>query len=184
MSKSLLLAAPLAALLIAPGPAAAQAEKSPTPPPAAQPGQIPQQQPRPPAQMVNIRLDLTISVTEPKGTAPAWSKAIFLHVVDRGAGRIRTGRTASAASANFSDPTTPVLNVDATPEILRDGRIRVSMTFEFRPARGPSDPLEPIHINERVAAILEDGKPLIVSQTVDPSSDRLIRVDLKATTLK
>jgi hypothetical protein len=35
-----------------------------------------------------------------------------------------------------------------------------------------------------VSAVLEDGKPLVVSQTADPASDRQVKVELKATILK
>jgi hypothetical protein len=31
-----------------------------------------------------------------------------------------------------------------------------------------------------VTALLEDGKPLIVSQSADPSGDRKVRLELKA----
>jgi hypothetical protein len=35
-----------------------------------------------------------------------------------------------------------------------------------------------------VAALLDDGKPLVVSQSADPSSDRKVRVELKATIVR
>ena len=37
---------------------------------------------------------------------------------------------------------------------------------------------------KRVSAILEDGKPTVVSQTADPASDRVVKVELKATIVK
>ena len=39
-------------------------------------------------------------------------------------------------------------------------------------------------ISEAVATLLEDGKPLVVSQSADPSSDRKVRVELKATIVR
>jgi hypothetical protein len=75
----------------------------------------------------------------------------------------------------------PLLKVDAQPELLSNGSVRVSLTLEYRPARSESDKLDPIHINERVGAILKDGKPTVVSQTADRASDRVVKVELRAT---
>jgi hypothetical protein len=40
------------------------------------------------------------------------------------------------------------------------------------------------NLNERISVILESGKPLTISQAADPTSDRRISVELKATILK
>jgi hypothetical protein len=149
------------------------------------PAAIPAPQPptRQPQQFVNIKLDLTISVTDQRGVPVGAVKTVSLHVVDRDNGRIRMGRIANSApnpADTFTTSPTPVLNVDATPEILSSGRIRVSINLEYRPATRESEDKEPIHINERLSAVLEDGKPLVVSQTADPASDRHVKVELKA----
>ena len=39
-------------------------------------------------------------------------------------------------------------------------------------------------INERLGLIFESGKPIIVSQAADPTSDRKITVEVTATILK
>jgi hypothetical protein len=39
-------------------------------------------------------------------------------------------------------------------------------------------------INERMAVIVQDGKPLVISQAADAGSDRKVTVELKATVLK
>ena len=44
---------------------------------------------------------------------------------------------------------------------------------------GRGIPTEP-----EVTALLEDGKPLVVSQSADPSGDRKVRLELKATVVK
>ena len=77
-----------------------------------------------------------------------------------------------------------MLNVDATPETLTNGRIRVHLGLEYRPASMDNDKGNPLHINERVSAVLEDGKPLVVSQSPDPASDRTVKVELKASIVK
>ena len=117
------------------------------------------------AQLVNIRIELTI--TDQRADAPAAPKTITMLIEDRQNARIRTGRGNAA------------LNVDARPEILREGRIRVSLSLEYTPQDGP-DRASPMPIQESVTALLEDGKPLVVSQSADPSGDRKVRLELKA----
>jgi hypothetical protein len=134
----------------------------------------------------NIRLELTITVTDQRGTAILPPKTASIFVVDGQNARIRTGRTADSTPRpeNISMPPTPVLNVDARPMVVAGGRIRVSLSFEYRPGGADAEKFQPIHINEHLSAVLEDGKPLIVSQTADPASDRIVKVELKATILK
>ncbi len=91
-------------------------------------------------------------------------------VEDRQSGRIRTGRNNIA------------LNVDARPEIVRDNRVRLLLSLEYTPQ--DTDKSSPMAISETVAALLEDGKPLVVSQSADPSSDRKVRVEVKATIVR
>lgn len=85
---------------------------------------------------------------------------------------------------NFPPYGTPVLNIDASPNVVSGGRVRVGISFEYRPGGPEAEKMPSIHINERVSAILEDGKPLLISQTADPASDRIVKVELKATILK
>jgi hypothetical protein len=122
-----------------------------------------------PAQAANIRLELTI--TDQRSDAQTPAKTVTLLIEDRQSGRIRTGRGNAA------------LNVDARPEIVREGRVRVMMTLEYTPQDGPERPPQP-PIQESVTALLEDGKPLAVSQSADPMSDRKVRVEIKATIVR
>jgi hypothetical protein len=127
------------------------------------------QPPRAPAQAANVRVELKI--TDQHADAPASPKTLTLLIEDRQNGRIRTGRGG------------PVfLNVDARPEIVRDGRIRVVVSLEYTP--GDSDRPSQASISEMVTALVEDGKPLVVSESADPTSDRKVRLELKATVVK
>lgn len=149
-------------------------------PPPAQPAPAP----RPMAE-ANIRLDLTISITDQRGTALLPAKTATIHVVDRDNGRIRMGRSANTTPiTDVAVIPTPVLNVDAQPIVMPGGRVRVNLSLEYRPGGPEADKLEPIHINERVSAIVDDGKPIVISQTTDPASERVVKVELKATILK
>jgi hypothetical protein len=120
------------------------------------------------AQLANIRIELTI--TDQRSDVQTPPKTVTLLIEDRQSGRIRTGRNSVA------------LNVDARPEIVRDNRVRLLLSLEYTPQ--DTDRSSPMAISESVAALLEDGKPLVVSQSADPSSDRRVRVEVKATILR
>ena len=120
------------------------------------------------AQLANIRIEMTI--TDQRTDVQTSPKTVTLLVEDRHSGRIRTGRNNLA------------INVDASAEIVRDNRIRVLLSLEYTPQ--DADKGSPMAISEAVATLLEDGKPLVVSQSADPSSDRKVRVELKATIVR
>ena len=124
---------------------------------------------RSPAQLANIRIELTIM--DQRSDAPGAPKTVTMLIEDRQSARIRTGR------GNAS------LNVDGRPEILREGRIRVTLSLEYTPQEGP-ERAAPMPIQESVTALLEDGKPLVLSQSADPSGDRKVRLEVKATIVK
>ena len=145
--------------------------------------------PEPLGQPVNIKIDLTI--TDQGGPGEPAKRVISMIVADRQAGFIRTRGTVRHVDAQ-NRPVT--LNVDARPIITREGAVRVELGLEYQatppgvttaPAPpGPSPDPYGTNLNERVGVILETGKPLIVSQAVDPASDRKIAVELRATILK
>ncbi len=147
--------------------AALSAQQAATPKPAA-PDQSQGLPPRNPPQLANIRVELTI--TDQRTDVPTPPKTVTILVEDRQNGRIRTGRNNIA------------LNVDARPEIVRDNRIRLLLSLEYTPQ--DTDKSSPMAISETLAALLEDGKPLVVSQSADPSSDRKVRVEVKATIVR
>jgi hypothetical protein len=139
--------------------------------PAAQPAAAATQQPqlsRTAPQLANIRIELTI--TDQRSDAAATPKTVTMLVEDRQSGRIRTAR----GNTN--------LNVDARPDILRDSRIRVVLSLEYAPPDSPDRAAPPIQ--QSITALLEDGKPLVLSQSADPSSDRKVRLEVKATIVK
>jgi hypothetical protein len=162
--------------------AAPPAGQKPKPVPA--PTEIPEPAALPPgrggAQPVNFRLELTI--TDQRGSAPVTPKTVTMLVADRYLGRIRT-------SGNVRVGTTYqpiVLNVDAQPEVLKDGRVRVQVTLEYRAqtAEGTQEENQPNNLTESFSVILDDAKPMLVSQSADPGSDRRVKVEMKATQVK
>jgi hypothetical protein len=158
--------------------------------------QAPLPQPPAPAQgardagmFVNVRVDLTI--LDQFGTSAPARKTVSLYVADRSSASIRTsGRLLT--KEGWRDVT---INVDARPTLIRarDGSVQLDLGLEYRPI-APSQSASsgvmpssiemtaaPTGLNQRVVTILESGKPIIVSQAADPTSDRRISVELKAT---
>jgi hypothetical protein len=163
---------------------ASQPGTKPKPAPAAEPGAfdlLPPNPPRPPAQLTNIRVELTI--TDQRGTAPAAAKTVSMLLADRFNGRVRTSGNVKVG-AGFQPIT---LNVDAQPEILRDGRIRVQVSLEYRAHSadsGPPEDAQPGGLVEQFSVILEDGKSMLITQSADPATDRKVRVEMKAAFVK
>ena len=142
-------------------------------------------------QAVNMRLDLTI--TDDRGSAQPISKMVSVMTADRYWGRVRTQGEVTTAD-NRRLPV--ILNVDARPTLLRDNRARVELTIEYRPAieaftappaatgsKPDSNGLPP-NVSESLAVVLEDGKPVLISQSADPISDRKVKVEAKLTILR
>lgn len=174
MSKSLITIA--AVLTLASAGAAAQPPEQSVPKAqeAAQPSL-----PRAVAQLINVKLDLTI--TDQRGTAAPATKTVTMVLADRGNGRIRTqGEVRSQAGGRAISTT---LNVDAQPEITRDNRVRMTIVIEYRP-QSPDGEDSSASVSESMTVILEDGKSLVVSQSADPHSDRKVKIEAKATFLK
>jgi hypothetical protein len=150
---------------------------------AVQPGN---QTPR--AQPVNVRLDLTI--TDQMGPGEPARKTMSMLVADGAGGSIRSSGNSVRAA----------LNVDATPQILSNGNIKVQLGLEYNPRQGSGATqtvktstgdtvqLPPEQggssLNQRVAVVLQPGKPLVLSQAADPVSDRKITVEIRAEILK
>lgn len=133
------------------------------------PAEPPATAPRP-SPSVNVRIDLTLTDQgEGTGSTP---KTVSMILTDRDPGRMRTGTGREDG----------MLNVDVRPEIVRDNRVRMSLTLEYRPPRTGDKDAAPV--TQSLSTLLEDGKPLVVSQSADPGSNRSVRVELKATILK
>jgi|KBSMisStandDraft_5_1062788.scaffolds.fasta_scaffold00835_6 hypothetical protein len=141
----------------------------PPPPPAPAPPA-----PRKEGQPINIRVETTIS--ESGGNAPPVKKAVTAVAGDGFDASVREIAT---------PPVGPSLNVDASPTILSNGKIRVRVTLQY--AAGQSQPAEQrvrTDIRQTLVLNLENGKPLVISEASDPLSDRRVTVEVTATILK
>ena len=109
--------------------------------------------PEPTGQMVNIKLDISISDEGTPGEPSR--KTVSMIIADRFAGSIRTGGTQVPTDFGGAQPVN--INIDATPTVLKDGAIRVQFGLEYQPR--PADPKQPnaaparmSHVNERFTA--------------------------------
>jgi hypothetical protein len=161
----------IAALALASGIALAQQAEAPAPQKPAETTAPAPAPPRTPAQLVNVRIELT--VTEQREGPAIPPRTVTMLIADRENGRVRAG----AGNA--------LLNVDARPELTRDGRIRMMLSLEYRRQTEPGDNSPTAMLTESLATILEDGKPVVVSQSADPTTARIaVRVEVKATIVK
>ncbi len=98
----------------------------------------------------------------------------------------------SRSQANYTEIGNVPLNVGAEPVILSDGKIRVRVNLEYNlpgnPTQLPTVPNAGVPrvsmVQENLALILENGKPLLAAQSADPVSDRTVTIELKATVLR
>jgi hypothetical protein len=133
---------------------------------------------------VNVRVEITI--TDQRGDAPPILKTVTKTVADRTWGRIRT----NADVITKLGPRQVILNVDTFPRVLpphvAQGKLKVDMTIDYRPvaAESDTDKSSTAVVNETLTVILDDGKPMVISQSADPTTDRKVKVEVKATILK
>ena len=149
-------------------PAAAQKEQAAAKPP--EPG------PRYTRTLTNVQVELTL--TDQIGSAPTEKKTVSMIVASGNWGKIRN-------TAARTGPFQIGLNVDARPLVSVDGPIQLELTLYYYPPQGkPDAPVLPTELNQSLTVVLQSGKPLLISQAADPSSDRRVTVEVKATVLK
>lgn len=156
-------------------------ESKPAPPPPEKSPTVAIEPPRDTAKRTNVKLDLTI--TDQSGPGEAAKRTVSMILADRQGGSIRSGGSV-IASGNRVNVT---LNVDARPQILDDNRILLDLTLEYAPkpiSENANTGEGRAHLTERLALIVDPGKPMVISNASDPTSDRRITVELMATILK
>jgi hypothetical protein len=153
-------------------------EPMPPPPPPAPPVAASRRNGQP----VNVKIEFTI--TDQRGGSPAVKRSVTVVVADAQSGQIRSQ---SEVVRIGSIP----LNVDTTPELLTDGKIRLGFNLMYDWAAVDStEPTPPrgtvtkTTMHDIVSLILENGKSMVAAQSADPIGDRQVTVEVKATILK
>ena len=151
-----------------------------TPPPQAA-APVPER-PRGQFQPVNIKVDLTL--TDQRGGAQPIKRTVTVLAADGYTGSIRTASQVTQVGV-------VPLNVDASPTLLADGKIRLSINLQYdwpapteNNAGTPRGTVTSTSLHDQLMMILENGKPMIVAQSADPVGDRQVTVEVKATILK
>jgi hypothetical protein len=154
----------------------------------------------PPALPTNIKIE--VSITDQTGTNAPAKKVVTMIASDRQSANVRSSASVPVKTTVFTGPanaaTVPTpsftyrnvtINVDARPAIVLKEPNKVSVGFglEYLPkTAGAQEEMEPgmTSWSERLTLILESGKPMVISQAADPTSDRRITVEITATILK
>lgn len=126
--------------------------------------------------LTNVQVELTL--TDQVGSSAPEKKSVSMIVATGSWGKIRN-------TAARSGPIQIGLNVDARPLVSVDGPIQLELTLYYYPPQGkPDAPVLPTELNQSMTIVLQSGKPMLISQSADPASDRKITVEVKATVLK
>ena len=126
--------------------------------------------------LTNVQVELTL--TDQVGSGAPEKKSVSMIVASGHWGKIRN-------TAARSGPIQIGLNVDARPLVSVEGPIQLDLTLYYYPPQGkPDAPVLPTELNQSMTIALQSGKPMLISQSADPASDRKITVEVKATILK
>ncbi len=152
-------------------------------PAAPSPGEL--STPREPAGSNNTNVKIELTITDQRAEGPAVVKTVSATVADRSTARIRTSGSVRTPMGGRE----VVLNVDAGPNLVNVNgvtKLRLVLVIEYRPVTAESDTEKSSTptITEALTAVLEDGKPLVISQSADPATDRKVKVEVKATILR
>ena len=169
--------------------AVAHAQPPAKPAPTTAPGAPKQVAPAPAPQRVDIprgrgkefNVQIEITITDQSAASAPDKKVVTLLAADQTMGRVRAN--ANARQENLGMVGTE-LNVDARPVLMDNDRILLELTLEYTPLRPSPVQQAPTNLNESLTVILQNGRPLTVSQAADPVSDRRMTVEVKATILK
>jgi hypothetical protein len=132
----------------------------------------------PPDRAGNVMLDLVI--TDTYSQTPT-TKTVSMVIASGANGLIRTmNRLPNNHELS--------LNVDAQIQPLRGGQFRLNLTIEYTPPQTSGDTQaqtrSPAQLHQSLSVILDNGKPLTISQSADPVTDRKVSVEVTATLLQ
>jgi hypothetical protein len=158
----------------------------PTPKPS-QPQEAPRRAPIPVGP--NVRIELTI--TDQAGTDAPVKKTLSVIAADRHNGSVRSKVTVAVPgpegpAIKVSRHVELPLNVDVKPEVMENGLIRLWLILNYETTNASRETGTAVHSNVtgNQTVMLENGKPLIVSQSADAATDRKVTLELKATILR
>jgi len=159
-----------------PAPAAAPAHPAA---PAAQPGSAALLPTRPHGQLANVRVEVTVS--DQVGTGTPVAKTLSVTVADGDTSSVRYSGEVPTPGSGLQPA---AFSLDAWPRILDGGRLRLQIGVDYNVVDASSERGPKNQVRFRQEVILESGRPLVISQSSDPMSDRKVTVEVKATIMK
>jgi hypothetical protein len=166
-----------------------------TAPPAAQPTPkpAPQEGPRRPSLPPGPNVRVEITITDQAGTDAPVKKTLSVIAADRHNGSVRSKVTVVVPGPPQSGPVTTgpryeelPLNVDVRAEVMENGLIRTHLILNYETFSASRETGAAVRsvVTGNQTMMLENGKPLIVSQSADAATDRKVMLELKATILR
>ena len=137
--------------------------------------------PRPKGQPINVRFE--VLATDQSGTKPAITKSMAVTVADGEFARVRNGVESQPQGAPVRNA---FFSVDVRAAVEGD-RVRVDFSLDynaFDDTTGVTATRTTANVRLQQALVLENGKPLVVSQSTDPMTDRKFTVEVKATVIR
>jgi len=136
-------------------------------------------------QPINVKLELMIS--DQAGMDQPVRKTVTMLMADGYDGRVRSG--GMITDSNNTPRYNVQLNADAYVELLASDKVLSRITVEYSAARSAgaqegTQPLPPSGLNETVTVVLANGKPTVITQSADPSTDRKVVVEATATIIR
>ena len=136
----------------------------------------------------NVRVDVLVTETAGSESAGALHEGA-LHEVDTRAVHLTlaNGEMGSVRSAAHENAEPWSIDIDATPLQLDDGKVLLKLMLELSlPDRRFVDGSGTAHIfvRDSLTVVLKDGEPLVVAESTDPLSGRIIAVEATATVLQ
>jgi len=159
-----------------PAPAAAPAQPAPAPGQPAPAALIPA---RPHGQLANVRVEVTVS--DQVGTGTPVAKTLSVTVADGDTSSVRYSGEVPTPGSGLQPA---AFSLDAWPRILDGGRLRLQIGVDYNVVDASSERGPKNQVRFRQEVILESGRPLVISQSSDPMSDRKVTVEVKATIMK
>lgn len=135
------------------------------------------------AQLDNVRLELTI--TDQSASGQPVKKVVTMLLAERGTGRVRSGGEvyrAGTEQAPGSQYIPVTLNADANVSAVDGERVRTHITVEYMPASTGAHRMS--MLNQTVDVVLTNGKPTLIVESADPTSDRKVTLQATATIVR
>jgi len=138
-------------------------------------------------QPINVKVEFTL-IDQRSGGTPV-KRTVSIVVADAHTGQIRS------QSDVFGIVGGVPLNIDTSPELLPDGKVRVGFNLQYdwpapldqtagTGANPPRGTVMKTAMHDSASLILESGKSMVAAQSADPIGDRQVTVEVKATVLR